>query len=70
MYLQKVKFLVDILKVTDENSRIPLFRGMDPRIGIHTKISWIRNTALKSMDPHHVKLLRLEVDCYDAFRNL
>jgi hypothetical protein len=43
------------LNVNDENSRIqiqdpdpnpdPLIRGMDPRIRIHPKISWIRNTA-------------------------
>jgi hypothetical protein len=42
------------LKVNDENSRIriqdpdpnsdPLARTMDPRIRIHTKMSWIRNT--------------------------
>jgi hypothetical protein len=44
------------LKVNDENSRIwiqdpdpnpdpdPLDRGMDPRIRIHPKMSWIRNT--------------------------
>jgi hypothetical protein len=25
----------------------PLVRGMDPRIRIHTKMSWIRNTAIK-----------------------
>ncbi len=25
----------------------PLVRGMDPRIRIHTKMSWIRNTALR-----------------------
>jgi hypothetical protein len=47
---------VGILKVNDENSRMriqdpdPLVRGMDPRIQIririHTKMSWIRNTAL------------------------
>ncbi len=42
--------------VNDENSRIriqdpdpnpdpdPLVWGMDPRIRIHTKMSWIRNT--------------------------
>jgi hypothetical protein len=24
----------------------PLVRGMDPRIRIHTKMSWIRNTVL------------------------
>jgi hypothetical protein len=45
-----------ILKVNDENIRIriqdpdldpdPLVRGMDLRIRIHTKMSWIRNTAL------------------------
>jgi hypothetical protein len=40
-----------ILKVNDENSRIriqdpdPLVRGLDPRIRIHIKMSWIRNTA-------------------------
>jgi hypothetical protein len=60
MYLQKLisrkifsnKFvLCCILKVNDENSRIriqdpdPLVRGMDTRIRIHTKMSWIRNTA-------------------------
>jgi len=34
------------MKVNDENSRIrdPLVRGMDPRIRIHNKLSWIRNT--------------------------
>jgi hypothetical protein len=50
-------FFVGILKVNDENSRIriqdpdpdpdPLVRGMDPRIRIHTKMSWIRNTAFQ-----------------------
>jgi hypothetical protein len=45
------------LKVNDENSRIriqvpdpnpdPLVRGMDPRIRIHPKMSWIRNTGYK-----------------------
>ncbi len=39
MYLQKLiskkKFFVDVLKVSDENSRIR----------IRTKIPWIRNTA-------------------------
>ncbi len=40
-----------ILKVNDEKSRIriqdsdPLVRGMDPRIRIYSKMSWIRNTA-------------------------
>jgi hypothetical protein len=50
-------FFAGILKVNDENSRIrildsdpdrnpdPLVRGMDPRIRIHPKMSWIRNTA-------------------------
>jgi hypothetical protein len=62
MYLQKVtsrkivlknKFFAGILKVIDENSRVriqdpdPLFRGMDPRIRIHTQgfgsgSAWIR----------------------------
>jgi hypothetical protein len=42
-------FFVGVLKVKDENSRIriqdpdPLVRGMDHRIRIHPKISWIRN---------------------------
>jgi hypothetical protein len=63
MYLQKVIsrktfleicFLFGILKVDDENSRVriqdpdPLVRGMDSRIQIHTKMSWIRNTAFIS----------------------
>jgi hypothetical protein len=46
-------FFVGILKVNDEKSRIriqdpdpdPLVRGMDPRIRIHSKMSWIRNTG-------------------------
>ncbi len=58
MYLQKVirrfflyLFFVGILKFNDENSRIRIqirirfIRGMDPRIRIHTKMSWIRNTG-------------------------
>jgi hypothetical protein len=52
-------FFVDILKVNDKNSRIwiqdpdpyPLVRGMDPRFRtrIHTKMSWIRNIAIKKI---------------------
>jgi hypothetical protein len=48
-------FFAGILKVNDENSRIriqdpdpdpdPLVRGMDPRIRIHPKMSWIRGSA-------------------------
>ncbi len=33
-------------KIADPNPE-PLFRGMDPRIRIHTKMLWIRNTAYK-----------------------
>jgi hypothetical protein len=56
MHLQKVKskkkFFVDVLKATDENSRVWI-RIRIPihtsdywfRIRIHTKISWIRKTA-------------------------
>jgi hypothetical protein len=39
-------------KIAGSGSRIgiqdpdPLDRGMDPRIRIHTKMSWIRNTDL------------------------
>jgi hypothetical protein len=52
MFKQKL-FFVGILKVNDEKSRIwiqdpdpdPLVRGMDPRIRIHSKMSWIRNAA-------------------------
>ncbi len=51
-------YFAGILKVNDENSRIriqdpdpdPLVRGMDPRIRIHPKMSWIRNTAYKMQD--------------------
>jgi hypothetical protein len=58
MYLQKVTsrkncvkklFFAGILKANEENTQDPdtLVRGMDPpiRIRIHTKMSWIRNTA-------------------------
>ncbi len=52
----KNKFVAGILKVTDKNSRIriqdpdpdPSVRGMDPRIRIHPKMSWIRNTVWSS----------------------
>jgi hypothetical protein len=52
----KKLFFASILKVNDENNRIliqdpdldpdPLVRGIDSRIRIHTKMSWIRNTAM------------------------
>jgi hypothetical protein len=60
MYLQKVisrknkiknLFFVGILNVYDEKRGIriqdpdPLVRGIDPRIRIRTKTSWIRNTV-------------------------
>ncbi len=35
-------FFVDVFEVNEENSRI--------RIRIRTKMSWIRNTALKTTD--------------------
>ena len=48
-------FFAAILKVNDENSRIriqdpdpnldPLVSGMDPRIRIHPKMLWIRNSG-------------------------
>ncbi len=55
MFKQKW-FFVGILKVNDEKSRIriqdpdPLVRGMDPRIRIHSKMSWIRKTATNIYD--------------------
>ncbi len=56
----KNKFFVDILKVNDENSRIriqgpnpdSLARGLDPRIRIQTKMSWIRNIGFS--EPWHI----------------
>jgi hypothetical protein len=54
---RKTQFFVVILKVNNENIWIrildpdpdpnpdPLIRGTDPRIRIHTKMPWIRNTA-------------------------
>ncbi len=61
MYLQKSNkqknyiknyFFVGVLKVNDENRRSdpdldPSVRDMDRRIRIHTKMSWIRNTAFQ-----------------------
>jgi hypothetical protein len=37
------------LKVNEEKKQDPysLVKGMDPRIQIHTKMSWIRNTGRK-----------------------
>jgi hypothetical protein len=59
MYLQKVisrktfvknLFFVGVLKVNDEKKQDPdpVVRGMDPRIRIRTKMSWIRNTVKNS----------------------
>jgi hypothetical protein len=48
----KIQFFVKVLKVNDETSRDPdpLFRCMDPRIRIRTKMSWIRNTGFLEND--------------------
>jgi hypothetical protein len=53
MYLQKVPkkqktlFFVGLLKVNDKTRNPdPLVKGMDPRIWIHTKMSWICNTGM------------------------
>jgi hypothetical protein len=52
------------LKINDDNSRIriqdpdPLVRGMDPRIRIHPKMSWIRNTEKNDEDLRH-RILRI-----------
>jgi hypothetical protein len=57
-------FFAGILKVNDENDEIriqdpnpdPLVRGMDPRIRIHPKMSWIRNTAFVDPDPDWIQI--------------
>jgi hypothetical protein len=47
-FFKKNLFFVGLFKVKDENPHPdPLVRGMDPRIRIHTKMSWIRNTDVK-----------------------
>ncbi len=72
-------FFVGILKVYDEKSRIriqdpdpnpdpdPLVRGMDPRIRIriHTKMSWIRNTACQ-----HDKTTVRSINSWRTFNRL
>ncbi len=70
MYLQKVisrkLVFIGILKVNAKNSRIRIdiqiwirIRGMDPRIQIriwlHTKMSWICNTAMQQSPAVHYK---------------
>ncbi len=51
------------MKVKDENNWIriqdpdPLVRGMDPRIRIHPKMTWIRNTGLRVRKTHTCSLL-------------
>jgi hypothetical protein len=66
-----------MLKVSDENSRIriqgpdpnpnpdPLVRSMDPRIRIHPKMSWIRNTGSWICDCKRVYFLLLEASDKD-----
>jgi hypothetical protein len=69
----KKQFFTGILKVNDANSRIriqdpdPLVRGMDPRIRIriHSKMSWIPNTALGnifSLETHFLMIF-LKLTC-------
>jgi hypothetical protein len=55
--LRKNKFFAGTLKVNDENSDPdPLVRGIDLRIRIHPKMSWIRNTTLNYKKIHGGKL--------------
>jgi hypothetical protein len=58
MYLQKNSM------VTDEKSRfrIRLVRGIDPRIRIRTKMSWIRNTAFTSGTQYGTDLAHILVN--------
>ncbi len=46
---------VSILKVKDDPD--PLVIGVDPRIRIHTKMSWIRNTEDKPILSDHADQL-------------
>ncbi len=47
-FVKKISFLLaswrSMKKYKDPNPD-PFVRGMDPRIRIHTKMSWIRNTG-------------------------
>jgi hypothetical protein len=59
------------LGLLDPNSD-PLVRGMDPRIRIHSKMSWIRNTAANkyvifnfTTFPPQVLCIRLRTDGFD-----
>jgi hypothetical protein len=48
MYLQKVTRKSFLLRKQQDPD--PLVRGMDPRIRIQPKMSWIRNTACNAND--------------------
>ncbi len=51
--LCKIRFLLASWRSVTKNSRVriqdpdPLVTGVDPRIRIHPKMSWIRNTVFK-----------------------
>ncbi len=69
------------MKVNDENRRIriqdpdpnpdpdPLVKGMDPRIRIHPKMSWIRDTAsdTANMAPSPLSVFVLSVEKVPGF---
>jgi hypothetical protein len=69
MYLQKVLskklrksfYVVDVLRVTDENSRIEI--RMDPRIRIRNKILLIRNTDIMLVACEFLFLCYLDRTC-------
>jgi hypothetical protein len=71
-HFKKYFFFVGVLKVNDKNNsiwiriRINFVRGMDPRIWIHTKMSWIRNTGTKRLvtarQTVHIRI-RINLNC-------
>jgi hypothetical protein len=66
----KILFFVGVLNQCRIRIRYTFVRGMDPRIRIRTKMSWIRNTGLHGLykriqtmvldpDPHGTALIRV-----------
>ncbi len=55
-----------MLKVTGENANPdsdpdPLVRGVDPRIRISTKMSWIRNTSNKQKNWKNLFFVSIQI---------
>jgi hypothetical protein len=74
------QFFAGILKVNDENRTIriqdpdpdpdpnPLVRSMDPRIRIHPKMTWIRNTGYRQCPGSTLVSMRIRIQHFTSLQ--